>query len=515
MGRASTSLPGIATSDFSSATSGWWNGCVRRRPSSASRWRTWPGRGRCRTRRWAARCSARAAPPTWTTRCAACATASTPGSGPKWRAGRRRQRTEWVPAGPATVPFIPVGVPLGADRHRRDRGRPARRGGNRRAGDYRVLKIAFYLDPVDRDALRVIPASHRGPTQMEEHAESADHRTCRRSRWTAGRGTWWSSTSGSPSGTSAWACRTRLMPVVSIRRDGVPELEQQSPLPTSSGTDNERRLRTDHATAPNGQDSGFRPTPATNSPVTPPAPPALQVFHGDNVAALGRLRAGQADLIYIDPPFNTGKTQRRRQIKAVQSPAASRLGFQGRTYKTSVVGTREYSDYFTDYVAFLEPRLDAYRVLAPHGSLYLHVDYREVHRCRFLLDDIFGADNLVNEIIWAYDFGGRPKDRWPAKHDNILFYVKDRARYTFNRDAIERIPYMAPGLAGADKAARGKLPTDTWWHHHRADEQSREDRLPDTKARWHSAAYRRRLVKPRRSRVGLLCRERHYGCRRS
>ena len=255
------------------------------------------------------------------------------------------------------------------------------------------------------------------------------------------------------------------MPVVSIRRDRVPELEQQSLLPTSSGTDNERRLRTDHATAPNGQDSGFRPTPATNSPVTPPAPPALQVFHGDNVAALGRLRAGQADLIYIDPPFNTGKTQRRRQIKAVQSPAASRLGFQGRTYKTSVVGTREYSDYFTDYVAFLEPRLvDAYRVLAPHGSLYLHVDYREVHRCRFLLDDIFGADNLVNEIIWAYDFGGRPKDRWPAKHDNILFYVKDRARYTFNRDAIERIPYMAPGLAGADKAARGKLPTDTWWH---------------------------------------------------
>ena len=193
--------------------------------------------------------------------------------------------------------------------------------------------------------------------------------------------------------------------------------------------------------------------------------PDLQVVHGDNLDFLKELPAGKVDLIYIDPPFNTGKTQRRQQIKAVQSPAASRVGFQGRTYRTSVVSTREYADCFTDYIAFLEPRMvEAYRVLAPHGSFYLHVDYREAHRCRFLLDEIFGADNFLNEIIWAYDFGGRPKDRWPAKHDNILFYVKDRTRYTFNRDAIERIPYMAPGLAGKEKAARGKLPTDTWWH---------------------------------------------------
>ena len=197
----------------------------------------------------------------------------------------------------------------------------------------------------------------------------------------------------------------------------------------------------------------------------PVAPPYLQIFHGDNVAALERLPRGGVDLIYIDPPFNTGKVQRRQQIKAEHSPTARRVGFQGRRYKTAVVGTREYSDYFTDYLAFLEPRLvEAHRVLAPHGSLYLHVDYREVHRCRFLLDTIFGPDNLLNEIIWAYDFGGRPKDRWPAKHDNILFYVKNRSRYTFNRDAIERIPYMAPGLVGVDKATRGKLPTDTWWH---------------------------------------------------
>ena len=197
----------------------------------------------------------------------------------------------------------------------------------------------------------------------------------------------------------------------------------------------------------------------------PAARPLLQVYHGDNLAALARLPAGVVDLIYVDPPFNTGKVQRRREIRAVQSPAAKRVGFQGRRYETSVVGIREYPDYFTDYLAFLEPRLvEAYRVLAPHGSLYLHVDYREVHRCRFLLDALFGPDNFRNEIIWAYDFGGRPRDRWPAKHDNILFFVKDRARYTFNRDAVERIPYMAPGLVGAEKAKRGKLPTDTWWH---------------------------------------------------
>ena len=210
------------------------------------------------------------------------------------------------------------------------------------------------------------------------------------------------------------------------------------------------------------QQSLFR-TP--NIQVAPLERPTLKVVHGDNIDVLKQLPADQVDLIYVDPPFNTGKTQRRQEIKAVRSPTASRVGFQGRTYRTSVVGAREFPDYFTDYVAFLEPRLmEAYRVLAPHGSLYLHVDYREAHRCRFLLDEIFGADGFLNEIIWAYDFGGRPKDRWPAKHDNILFYVKDRSRYTFNRDAIERIPYMAPGLAGNEKAARGKLPTDTWWH---------------------------------------------------
>jgi site-specific DNA-methyltransferase (adenine-specific) len=130
-----------------------------------------------------------------------------------------------------------------------------------------------------------------------------------------------------------------------------------------------------------------------------------------------------------------------------------------------VIGTKAFADQFDDFLAFIEPRLlEAQRVLADHGTLYFHIDYREVHYCKVLLDQIFGRDNFINEIIWAYDYGGRPKSRWPAKHDNILMYAKDAGNYTFNREDIDRIPYMAPGLVGKEKAEKGKLPTDTWWH---------------------------------------------------
>lgn len=186
---------------------------------------------------------------------------------------------------------------------------------------------------------------------------------------------------------------------------------------------------------------------------------------GENLELLRALPAASVDLIYIDPPFNTGKVQARTQLKTVRDEAGDRTGFQGQRYASVALGTKRFGDAFDDYLAFLEPRLiEAHRVLREHGSLYFHVDYREVHYCKVLLDQIFGRDNFLNEIIWAYDYGGRPKDRWPPKHDNILLYAKDRSNYTFNVDAIERIPYMAPGLVGPEKAARGKLPTDTWWH---------------------------------------------------
>ncbi|HEY4718186.1 MAG TPA: DNA methyltransferase [Anaerolineales bacterium] len=190
-----------------------------------------------------------------------------------------------------------------------------------------------------------------------------------------------------------------------------------------------------------------------------------RVIFGDNLPVLQSLPTSSVNLIYIDPPFNTGKRQARMQLRTQRSANGDRVGFQGQRYATTVLGSRAFNDQFEDYLLFLEPRLrEAHRVLAVDGSFYFHVDYREVHYCKILLDEIFERHNFLNEIIWAYDYGGRSKDRWPAKHDNILLYVKDNEHYTFNVDDIERIPYMAPGLVGEEKAARGKLPTDTWWH---------------------------------------------------
>jgi len=190
-----------------------------------------------------------------------------------------------------------------------------------------------------------------------------------------------------------------------------------------------------------------------------------RIHFAENLDLLKELDDRSVDLIYVDPPFNTGKRQRRTRIKTVRSDAGDRTGFQGRRYQTVEIGSMSFADVFDDYLAFLEPRLrEAYRVLSDSGTFYFHVDYREVHYCRILLDVIFGRECFLNEIIWAYDFGGRTKKKWPPKHDNILVYVKDRSNYTFNSEAIERIPYMAPGLVGPEKAARGKLPTDTWWH---------------------------------------------------
>jgi site-specific DNA-methyltransferase (adenine-specific) len=190
-----------------------------------------------------------------------------------------------------------------------------------------------------------------------------------------------------------------------------------------------------------------------------------RIYYGDNLPLLQSLESQSIDLIYIDPPFNTGKSQRRTAIKTESARTGDRTGFGGKRYRTVKLGTREYIDVFDDYLAFLEPRLvEAYRLLSQQGSLYFHIDYREVHYCKLLLDQIFGRQCFLNEIIWAYDFGGRTKKKWPPKHDNILVYVKDPKSYTFNVENIDRIPYMAPGLVGPEKAARGKLPTDTWWH---------------------------------------------------
>ena len=190
-----------------------------------------------------------------------------------------------------------------------------------------------------------------------------------------------------------------------------------------------------------------------------------RVVFGESLDALRAMPAASVDLIYIDPPFNTGKIQTRTRLTTTAAADGDRVGFGGRRYRSEKLGTNSFADAFDDYLGFLEPRLvEAHRVLAAHGSIYVHLDFREVHYVKVLMDGIFGRDAFLNEIVWAYDYGGRPKNRWPPKHDTILLYVKNPKHYVFNYDAIDRIPYLAPGLVGPEKAARGKTPTDVWWH---------------------------------------------------
>jgi len=189
------------------------------------------------------------------------------------------------------------------------------------------------------------------------------------------------------------------------------------------------------------------------------------LIEGDNAQVLPRLPEGAFDMVYVDPPFNTGKAQRRQTLATVASGDGDRTGFGGRRYRSRLLRSLAYDDSFGNYLGFLMPRLSRAReLLAAHGTLYLHVDYREAHYCKLALDELFGRECFLNEIVWAYDYGGRSRRRWPAKHDTILVYVRDPERHHFDSAEVDREPYMAPGLVTAEKAARGKLPTDVWWH---------------------------------------------------
>ena len=189
------------------------------------------------------------------------------------------------------------------------------------------------------------------------------------------------------------------------------------------------------------------------------------VIAGDNLATVAELPDGAFTLVYLDPPFNTGRSQVRQSTTSVRSASGTITGFQGQQYERIRGDLMSYDDRFEDYWSFLEPRLaEAWRLLADDGTLYLHLDYREAHYAKVLLDALFGRESFLNEIIWAYDYGAKSKSRWPAKHDTILVYVKSPKGYYFNSDTVDREPYMAPGLVTPEKVARGKLPTDVWWH---------------------------------------------------
>ena len=197
----------------------------------------------------------------------------------------------------------------------------------------------------------------------------------------------------------------------------------------------------------------------------------VTIYHGDNLSVMRGLPDASFGLVYLDPPFNTGRV-RERAVESASTPrdaplpgSVTRRGFHGRDYERLRGDLRVYDDRFDDYWGFLEPRvLEAWRLLADDGTLYLHLDYREAHYAKVLLDAVFGRDHFLNEIIWSYDYGAKTRKRWPTKHDTILVYVKDPARYWFDSEAVDREPYMAPGLVTPEKAARGKLPTDVWWH---------------------------------------------------
>ena len=189
-----------------------------------------------------------------------------------------------------------------------------------------------------------------------------------------------------------------------------------------------------------------------------------RIVLGDCLEVLGGLEEGCARLVYLDPPFNTGKIQERTRLRTVRDAAGDRTGFTGERYRTEVLGSSAWTDAYDDYLGFLAPRLEqARRVLTPDGSLFFHIDPREAHYCKVLLDELFGRASFVNEIVWAYDYGARSRTRWPAKHDSIFWYARDPSHYVFDYAAIDRVPYLAPGLVGPEKAARGKTPTDVWW----------------------------------------------------
>jgi site-specific DNA-methyltransferase (adenine-specific) len=198
----------------------------------------------------------------------------------------------------------------------------------------------------------------------------------------------------------------------------------------------------------------------------PSEPPlADRILLGESLELLPRFAGESFQLIYLDPPFNTGRAQSRKTLQTVADEHGDRTGFQGRRFKTKLLAESSYRDTFEDYLAFIAPHMEqARRLLAREGTLYFHIDYRESHHCKLLLDEIFGRECFLNEIVWAYDYGARSKRRWPAKHDTIFVYVKDPSGYFFDSEHVDREPYMAPGLVTSEKVARGKLPTDVWWH---------------------------------------------------
>lgn len=160
----------------------------------------------------------------------------------------------------------------------------------------------------------------------------------------------------------------------------------------------------------------------------------ITIIEGDSLVKMKSLATGSFDFIYVDPPFVTEK---------------DRGDFDDRWGSVLL-----WSDWFEPFVK------ESYRLLSDTGSIVVHLDYRAIHYARVLMDQTFGYDNMLNEIIWCYASGGVSK-RWLArKHDNLIWYVKDTKDYTFN---VQREPYATPNVEGRKGFHdEGRMLND-WW----------------------------------------------------
>ena len=128
------------------------------------------------------------------------------------------------------------------------------------------------------------------------------------------------------------------------------------------------------------------------------------IVHGENLEALRRLPASFARLVYVDPPFNTGKTQARDRIRVRRGEEGARRGFGGHAYEVERLESPSYEDRFDDYVPFVVERIrEALRCVTLDGSIFVHVDPRESHYLKVALDGLLGRESFMNEIVWAYD----------------------------------------------------------------------------------------------------------------
>ncbi|HOS42644.1 MAG TPA: site-specific DNA-methyltransferase, partial [Armatimonadota bacterium] len=178
-----------------------------------------------------------------------------------------------------------------------------------------------------------------------------------------------------------------------------------------------------------------------------------RILFGDCLPAMRALPDETFDLLYLDPPFFTGKHRHASQDAPGALPSYP----------------DDWADGLAAYLAWLGERLaEMRRLLKPSGALLVHLDWHAVHYVKVLLDRLFGMRRFQNEFIWYYSGGGASKRRFARKHDSILFYTKSDA-WTFHADRV-RTPYKwTDGQPRADGSARdyarGKLPDDVWEHH--------------------------------------------------